>query len=59
MERSVPAIDKSRTFHPLRIAVLTISDTRTPETDTSGRLDSRFRPCSLAGQVPRLRHVCA
>lgn len=22
-------------------------------------LDSRFRPCSLAGQIPRLRHVCA
>lgn len=35
---SVPAIDESRTFHPLRIAVLTVSDTRTDETDTSGRL---------------------
>jgi molybdenum cofactor biosynthesis protein B len=22
-------------------------------------LDSRFRPCSLAGQIPRLRHLCA
>jgi molybdenum cofactor biosynthesis protein B len=22
-------------------------------------LDSRYRPCSLAGQVPRLRHLCA
>ena len=22
-------------------------------------LDSRYRPCSLAGQIPRLRHVCA
>lgn len=21
--------------------------------------DSRYRPCSLAGQVPRLRHLCA
>lgn len=21
--------------------------------------DSRYRPCSLAGQIPRLRHVCA
>jgi molybdenum cofactor biosynthesis protein B len=39
MERSaVPGIDESRTFHPLRIAVLTVSDTRTDETDTSGRL---------------------
>jgi molybdopterin adenylyltransferase len=34
----VPGIDESRTFHPLRIAVLTVSDTRTDETDTSGAL---------------------
>lgn len=25
----------------------------------SRELDSRYRPCSLAGQIPRLRHVCA
>ena len=25
----------------------------------SKELDSRYRPCSLAGQVPRLRHLCA
>jgi len=31
-------IDESLAFHPLRIAVLTISDTRTEETDTSGAL---------------------
>ena len=31
-------IDHSLTFHPLRIAVLTISDTRTAETDKSGAL---------------------
>jgi molybdopterin adenylyltransferase len=31
-------IDESLTFHPLRIAILTISDTRTEETDKSGRL---------------------
>ena len=31
-------IDESRTFYPLRIAVLTVSDTRTEENDTSGRL---------------------
>jgi molybdenum cofactor biosynthesis protein B len=31
-------IDESLTFHPLRIAVLTVSDTRTEETDTSGAL---------------------
>jgi molybdenum cofactor biosynthesis protein B len=34
----VPGIDESRTFHPLRIAVLTVSDTRTEEADTSGGL---------------------
>lgn len=31
-------IDESLTFHPLRIAVLTVSDTRTVENDTSGAL---------------------
>jgi molybdenum cofactor biosynthesis protein B len=25
----------------------------------SHELDSRYRPCSLAGQIPRLRHLCA
>jgi len=25
----------------------------------SQELDSRYRPCSLAGQIPRLRHLCA
>jgi molybdenum cofactor biosynthesis protein B len=34
----MPGIDETLTFHPLRIAVLTISDTRTAETDTSGGL---------------------
>ena len=34
----MPGIDESLTFHPLRIAILTISDTRTAETDTSGDL---------------------
>ena len=32
------AIDKSIKFVPINIAVLTISDTRTSETDTSGAL---------------------
>ena len=31
-------IDPNLAFHPLRIAVLTVSDTRTDETDASGRL---------------------
>ena len=34
----MPGIDESLTFHPLRIAVLTVSDTRTAETDKSGDL---------------------
>lgn len=34
----MPGIDESLSFHPLRIAVLTVSDTRTVETDTSGAL---------------------
>jgi molybdenum cofactor biosynthesis protein B len=34
----MPGIDDSLTFHPLRIAVLTVSDTRTEETDHSGSL---------------------
>lgn len=34
----MPGIDQSLTFYPLRIAVLTVSDTRDSETDTSGTL---------------------
>ena len=34
----MPGIDETLTFYPLRIAVLTISDTRTEKTDTSGEL---------------------
>jgi molybdenum cofactor biosynthesis protein B len=34
----MPGIDESLTFHPLRIALLTVSDTRTTETDKSGDL---------------------
>lgn len=33
----MPSIDESKTFIPIRIAVLTISDTRSLETDTSGQ----------------------
>jgi molybdopterin adenylyltransferase len=32
----MPGIDPSRPFQPLRIAVLTVSDSRTPEQDRSG-----------------------
>jgi molybdenum cofactor biosynthesis protein B len=34
----MPGIDESLTFHPLNIAVLTVSDTRTEANDTSGAL---------------------
>lgn len=34
----MPGIDQTRKFTPLRIAVLTVSDTRTAENDTSGDL---------------------
>jgi len=34
----VAGIDESLTFYPLRIAVLTVSDTRTEESDKSGSL---------------------
>jgi molybdenum cofactor biosynthesis protein B len=34
----VAGIDETLEFHPLRIAVLTVSDTRTEETDKSGAL---------------------
>ena len=34
----MPGIDPERPFHPLGVAVLTISDTRTLDTDTSGGL---------------------
>lgn len=44
-------IDNSLAFHPLRIAVLTISDTRTEETDTSGGL--------LAGRLQAAGHELA
>jgi molybdenum cofactor biosynthesis protein B len=34
----MPGLDETRAFQPLRIAVLTLSDRRTLETDTSGQL---------------------
>jgi molybdenum cofactor biosynthesis protein B len=44
-------IDETLTFKPVRIAVLTVSDTRDEESDTSGRL--------LAERVQRDGHVLA
>jgi molybdenum cofactor biosynthesis protein B len=45
------AIDETKVFKPINIAVLTVSDTRTPETDTSGDI--------LAGRVTGAGHVLA
>jgi molybdenum cofactor biosynthesis protein B len=45
------AIDETREFNPINIAVLTVSDTRTPETDTSGDI--------LAGRVTGAGHRLA
>ncbi len=45
------AIDESRVFKPINIAVLTVSDTRTPDTDTSGDI--------LAGRVTGAGHHLA
>ena len=45
------AVDPARTFKPISIAILTVSDTRTPETDTSGDL--------LAERVKAAGHVLA
>ena len=47
----MPGIDESLTFYPLNIAVLTISDTRTEESDSSGRL--------LADRLTAAGHVLA
>ena len=45
------AIDPEKTFIPINIAVLTVSDTRTPETDTSGDI--------LAARITGAGHTIA
>jgi len=51
----MPGIDDSLPFHPLNIAVLTVSDTRTLETDTSGQtLADRIE---AAGHTVAARHI--
>lgn len=42
-------IDETLPFHPVRIAVLTVSDTRTPETDRSG--DTLVDRLTTAGHI--------
>ncbi len=51
----MPGIDPSLPFHPLGMAVLTISDTRTLETDTSGALLAER--LSAAGHTLRSRAI--
>lgn len=51
----MPGIDDSLPFHPLNIAVLTVSDTRTLDTDTSGQtLADRIE---AAGHSLAARHI--
>jgi len=50
-------IDESRPFLPVHIAVLTVSDTRTPETDASG--DTLVRMIQEAGHVVVDRAIVA
>ena len=45
------AIDETRSFKPIRIALLTLSDTRTAENDTSGDI--------LAGRITAKGHELA
>jgi len=48
-------IDETRAFLPVGIAIMTVSDTRTPETDTSGnRLEAKIRE---AGHILRHRAI--
>lgn len=48
-------IDDSLPFHPVRIAVLTVSDTRTPETDKSG--DALVERLTAAGHTLAARGI--
>lgn len=50
-------IDATLPFHPVRIAVLTVSDTRTPETDRSG--DTLVERLTAAGHVLAARGIVA
>lgn len=53
-ERALP-IDESREFKPVRIALLTVSDTRTTEDDTSG--DILAERIEAAGHELADRHI--
>lgn len=49
MTTAHPRLDESKPFHPVRIAVLTVSDTRTLDNDTSG--DALVKRLGEAGHV--------
>jgi molybdenum cofactor biosynthesis protein B len=49
MEPCCVAVDPARTFRPINIALLTVSDTRGPDDDTSGNL--------LAGRIKDAGHT--
>ena len=53
----MPGIDESRTFTPLGLAILTVSDTRTLETDKSGATLEQL--ASTAGHVVVAREIVA
>jgi len=50
-------IDETQDFKPVRISVLTVSDTRTPETDTSG--DLLAQRIESAGHIVAARNLVA
>ena len=51
----MPGIDESRPFVPVRIAVLTVSDTRTPDSDRSG--DTLVQRLTDSGHVLAARAI--
>ncbi|MEQ8815006.1 MAG: molybdenum cofactor biosynthesis protein B [Thalassobaculum sp.] len=51
----MPGIDETRPFVPVHIAVLTVSDTRTPETDRSG--DTLVQRLTGAGHLLAARAI--
>lgn len=62
----MPGVDQSLTFRALRIAILTVSDTRTIETDTSGaalieRLEAAGHKLAdrrlIRDDIPKIRSV--
>jgi molybdenum cofactor biosynthesis protein B len=49
-------LDQTRQFIPVRIALLTVSDTRTPADDRSG--DTLAERLTTAGHILAARHIC-